>query len=234
MTVAAISTYIGQFFSGEVDASTPHLVLILAAVIGGIAVGIGIIWEGARGGHLWTLPTLIVVLGVVVEAGATVILLEFDESISRSQQSKIVMLETRIAQRELTDDQIKALEDACAAVPASVLHNVVFSYLMGDQESAYFAYEIGRYFMPSWHVDLEVRSYVVLLTWGITVNGPDNATTRAVKDMLNAAGLSFSTDALPSAFQAYGHKPVFTDTLVFIGPKGPTLSPAEAARAGVK
>jgi hypothetical protein len=64
--VAAISTYIGQFFSGGVDPSSPHLVLILLTVVGGVAVGIGIIWEAARSGHLWTLPTALVFLGVVV------------------------------------------------------------------------------------------------------------------------------------------------------------------------
>lgn len=53
MSVAAILTYVGQFFSGGVDPSIPHLILIFAAVIGGLAVGAGIIWEAAREGHLW-------------------------------------------------------------------------------------------------------------------------------------------------------------------------------------
>jgi hypothetical protein len=89
MLVAAISTYIGQFFSGGVDPAMPHLLLILAVVVGGFAVGAGIIWEAARSGHLWTLPTALVFLGVVVEAAATIILFEFDEGISQSQQSTI-------------------------------------------------------------------------------------------------------------------------------------------------
>jgi hypothetical protein len=112
MSVAPASTYIGQFFSGGVDPSIPHLVLILAAVIGGFAVGIGIIWEAARGGHLWTLPTAFVFFGVIIEATATVILFEFDEGISgsqletiRDQQSKIIALETRLAPRVISDDE---------------------------------------------------------------------------------------------------------------------------------
>jgi hypothetical protein len=110
--VAAASTYIGHFFSGGVPESTPHVVLILLAVAGGAAVGAGIIWEAKRGGHLWTLPTALVFLGVVVEAAATVILLEFDEGISRdqqatigAQQSKIIALERglKIAEMNLSD-----------------------------------------------------------------------------------------------------------------------------------
>jgi hypothetical protein len=68
--------YISQFFSGGVDPSVPHCVLILLTVVGGVAVGGGIIWEAAKGGHLWTLPTLVVFFGVVIEATATVILFE--------------------------------------------------------------------------------------------------------------------------------------------------------------
>ena len=117
--MAATSTYIGQFFSGGVPASTPHLALILSAVAGGLAVGIGIIWEAKRSGHLWTWPTAFVFLGVVVEAAATVILLEFDEGISRAQQSKVIALETRLAPRELSTDQEKSIGDLVRPSPSA-------------------------------------------------------------------------------------------------------------------
>ena len=97
-----ISTYIDQFFSGSVHPATPHLVLILASVAGAIAVGVGIIWEAKRSGHLYTLPTAFVFFGVIIEACATVILFEFDEGISRSQQSTIAQLETP---RSLSESQ---------------------------------------------------------------------------------------------------------------------------------
>jgi hypothetical protein len=83
-------------------------VLILLTVTGGLAVGVGIIWEAQRGGHLWTLPTLFVFFGVVIEAAATVILFEFDEGISHaqqalidSQQSTIISLEKAAAPRNI-------------------------------------------------------------------------------------------------------------------------------------
>jgi hypothetical protein len=104
--VATICTYIAQFFSGEVEASTPHLVLILVTVTGGMAVGGGIIWEANRSGHLCTWPTALVFFGVIIEAAATVVLFEFDEGITRAQQSTIetqkstiIALETKLRPR---------------------------------------------------------------------------------------------------------------------------------------
>ena len=101
MSGPPIFAYIDQFLSGGVEPATPHLVLVWAVVIGGVAVGVGIIWEAKRSGHLWTIPTALVFVGIVVEAAATVILFEFDEGISHNQQSKIIALETRLAPRSI-------------------------------------------------------------------------------------------------------------------------------------
>lgn len=142
-----ISTYFGQFFSGGVDPSVPHLVLILAAVIGGLAVGIGIIWESARDGHLWALPTALVLIGVVTEAAATVVLFEFDEGISRAQQSairvqntKIVQLETRLAQRRVDGDSFLA---ELKQYPA---WNVEIKYVVSDADSYTLALQLQELF----------------------------------------------------------------------------------------
>lgn len=79
------------------DFSIIQFLLILATVFGGLAVGAGIIWEAKRGGHLWTWPTALVFVGVVIEAASTVTLFEVDEGISRTQRTQIVTLETRLA-----------------------------------------------------------------------------------------------------------------------------------------
>jgi hypothetical protein len=107
INVAAISTYIGHFFSGGVDPTIPHLILILVVVAGGLLVGGGIIWEAARDGHLWALPTACVFIGVVAEAAATVILFEFDEGISQHQES---IIEAQQAVIRSQNDKIIALE----------------------------------------------------------------------------------------------------------------------------
>jgi hypothetical protein len=120
MSVAEIYTYIGHFFSGEVDPTIPHLVLILTAIGGGVAVGAGIIWEAARSGHLFTWPTAFVFFGVLIEAAATVVLFQFDETIShnqasviRAQNDKIILLDTELAKvrlpRTLSQDAIQRI-----------------------------------------------------------------------------------------------------------------------------
>lgn len=128
MNVAAISTYIGEFFFGGVDPSMPHLVLILAAIAGGLAVGGGIIWEAARAGHLYTLPTALVFFGVIIEAAATVILFEFDEGISRHQQfiievqnDKIIALEKQLAKRHIDAAQFCKFIEGRAKAPTEIM-----------------------------------------------------------------------------------------------------------------
>jgi hypothetical protein len=102
---AEILANICQFVSGNGDPSTTQLVLIWAAVVGGILVGWGIIWEAWRDGHLWTLPTTCVIFGVIIEASATIFLFEFDERTIRSQNDKIIALDTRLMPRHLSGDK---------------------------------------------------------------------------------------------------------------------------------
>ncbi len=104
---AGISTYISQFFSGGVDPSGPHFWLISLTVVGGVFVAAGIICEEWRAGHLWSLTTMLVVLGIVIEAGATIVLFEFDEGISRAQQDRIIALSAR----PWSKDQFDAIQE---------------------------------------------------------------------------------------------------------------------------
>jgi hypothetical protein len=92
-------TYFSVLFSGDSDAL--RISLLVGAVVGGLAVGIGIFWES----HKLTLATALVLLGVVVEAICTIFLFVIDEGISRAQQSTIIALENRLAARSLSDVQ---------------------------------------------------------------------------------------------------------------------------------
>lgn len=162
-----------------------------------------------------------------------------DEKAVSDLEAAIRRANTELAKfrpRELSADQIAKLRAAIAAVPKSVPHEVVLSYLSGDQESSYFTYEIGRYFaVASWKFDPEVRTYpYVPLVWGVKIWGPDNSTTRAVKRAFTQAKIPFSTDEIPGGFQSFGHMPMPSDTTIFVGPKQPDISSAEAKRAGVK
>ena len=88
-------SYISTFFSGSVDPFWPHFILLGCAIIGGIAVGLGIIMESEK----WSLATILVVIGVATEAVFTIMLFLFDEGISSAQQSRITDLDTQLVAR---------------------------------------------------------------------------------------------------------------------------------------
>jgi hypothetical protein len=66
----------------------------------------------------WSVATILVVMGVAVEAAFTIVLFVFDEGISAAQkstieaeQSKIIALEKQIAPRDLLPEQQKTVAD---------------------------------------------------------------------------------------------------------------------------
>jgi len=229
MNGAAISTYIGQFFSGGVDPSTPHLVLILAAVAGGLAVGAGIIWEAARGGHLWTVPTACVFFGVIIEAAATIFLFEFDEGISRHQQSivdaqqsvirsqnnEIISLEPRI----LTKDQYEDI----AAIKGE-LPKIGLVWQVGCIECETF---MAQLILPLFSSKTEVTIYggVNGAVWpGIKIffPHPELASYEQLYAVFTKAFPVVDRDGIDSA-KTFVQPPIPTDRpLIFVGENTPT------------
>jgi hypothetical protein len=90
---AAIETYISAFFSGEVRAFWPHFWLLGGALLGGIAVGIGIILETPESpSRKQRIAMWLVIIGIVIEPICTLVLFAFDEGISDAQNSEIIAL----------------------------------------------------------------------------------------------------------------------------------------------
>jgi hypothetical protein len=89
--MAAMYSYITQFFSGTLDPFWPHAALIAGSIIGGALVGLGIILEAPK---ILSLPVAAVVVGVVIEAACTLLLFGFDEGTSDAQQRTIGQLLT--------------------------------------------------------------------------------------------------------------------------------------------
>ena len=79
--------YFGALLSGDQDAL--RSALLFGAVLGGILVGAGIIWEAKK----LDAATVTVFVGIVLEAICTIALFVTDENISRTQQAKIKQLE---------------------------------------------------------------------------------------------------------------------------------------------
>ena len=100
--IAAIVTHITAFFSGEVSPFWPHLWLLGGCILGGLAVGFGVVLETPEGPtRKQRIAMWLVIIGIIIEPIFTLALFGFDEGISREQQAKIIELETRIAPRDL-------------------------------------------------------------------------------------------------------------------------------------
>ncbi len=91
--------YMSQFFSGALDPTWPHVVLISGTILGGALVGLGVILEAPK---LLSVATLSVFVGILIEAACTLLLFGFDEGISTAQQRTIEQL---LAKRRLSFEQ---------------------------------------------------------------------------------------------------------------------------------
>jgi hypothetical protein len=129
-------TYWSNFFSGVLDPTWPHILLIGGSLVGGALVGLGVILEAHK---ILSLPTLSVFIGIVLEAICTLLLFGFDEGISSKQQStveaqqeKIIALETKLAARSFSSPQ--AADIAGRLKPFSPLTFQIIPY-WDDKES---------------------------------------------------------------------------------------------------
>jgi hypothetical protein len=106
-TAAAMLAYLRDFLSGTADPFWPHVILLSVSVLASFAVGAGIIFESPKySDFVHRVAVGLVIAGVVVEAACTIFLFVFDEGISGTQQSKIIVLETRLAPRTLPDPEV--------------------------------------------------------------------------------------------------------------------------------
>jgi hypothetical protein len=96
--------------TGNGDPLLTHGALLGGDILATIIVGAGIIFES----HRYTpsvnrIATWLVVLGVSLETLFSILLFTYDESISNSQQQKIIALETELTGRPFSKEQYKAL-----------------------------------------------------------------------------------------------------------------------------
>jgi len=89
-----------------------HSALLGGAIIGGILVGVGILMESEK----WSLAAILVLIGIILEPIFTIGLFLYDEYLARGQESiirtqndKIISLETKLAPRVLSGVQLEAL-----------------------------------------------------------------------------------------------------------------------------
>ncbi|WP_316229039.1 hypothetical protein [Bradyrhizobium sp. SZCCHNR1070] len=127
--------YLSHFFSGGVDPTWPHAILLSISVLASFAVGAGIIFESHKySASVQRIAMWSVIVGVIVEAGCTITLFVFDEGISNAQQDKIVNLETRLAFRTLSAEQFEDIVEQLK--PTAGQHFQIVTYWQNPESLA--------------------------------------------------------------------------------------------------
>jgi hypothetical protein len=158
-------------------------------IAGAVAVALGIVFEKAAANtkrHRWSCG--IVIAGVVVESIFGIALFCFDESISQSQQDKIIALEGRLAARSLSSaDQ----HDVAAAVNGFAGQQFRIGLYPEDQESIDIARNIASGLVSAGWAEIQPsgNSAIVGVTAGVVVNvaaAAPESTRSAAKALVNA------------------------------------------------
>jgi hypothetical protein len=213
--------------------SFTHALLLGGDFVASGFVAWGIIWENPKR-KPWqhTVGERLVIMGVVFEAMFNLALFAFDETISHAQQAKIIALETEIAPRDLSDDQIDNLKTLLNGKTHEILH----IYSATDPESQMYAQTLMMALRnASVSVTLPEANVIFDTDEGtILYECPSNGHTGTVATIFNAFGKiglygSFSTP-LPSEGPCTIPSPA-----LIVGPKPPMyVGVTGFFRAGLK
>src|SRR5579872_3004633 len=87
-----------------------HALLLGGDVLATVVVGWGILWEAPeQPPHRHRVAKWLVIWGIAVETVCSISLFRYDEGISQKQQATIIALETRLAARSLSEQQISEI-----------------------------------------------------------------------------------------------------------------------------
>jgi hypothetical protein len=124
--MAAVVTYVKAFIDGEFDSFTTHCILIGVIALAEISLAVGIWLESPKDKHFreWCgLATVFV--GCIISAVFTVLLLVFDEGISRGQSAELKQAKVQLGQAITiaanTNERANILERATEAQKAENL-----------------------------------------------------------------------------------------------------------------
>ena len=121
----AMKSFWGEIIASTSDEEFTHTWLIRIGLAGEILVAVGILLEIERPLNLKKILSFAaVIMGVILSAAGTLLLLKFDEGISHLQKDKIITLERRLAPREIFAAQETAMVNAL--FPFAAKNAVVF------------------------------------------------------------------------------------------------------------
>jgi hypothetical protein len=189
ISASAMYKYASEFFSGTLDPAGPHAVLILVSVTAGIVATIGIISESKK---LFSIPTMLIVVGVLIESACTILLFGFDEGISRHQSAQLLAARQQAAIRDITPEETREASAKLGKYSGQSAKIVVFPV---NFESVWIAQAIyGILLNARWKVDppekLSTAPGDSFMVQGIWVDHSDDdgseQAAKAARDALNS------------------------------------------------
>jgi hypothetical protein len=148
----------------------------------------------------------------IARANARAAALENDAAQARLEQER---LKAQLAWRTLSPEQTVSLQARLAQKP----NQVNIQYPAGDTEAEYLAIQFANLFgKAGWQVAMLSATIHGSVVWGIFIPDPAYDATPTIREAFTAAGISFSTGALPPAGMGFGNSLPNAPTL-FIGSK---------------
>jgi hypothetical protein len=212
VSAATIYAYASQFFSGTLDPTWPHGVLIFVSVAAGVAVGVGIVLEAEK---FFSLPTMLVVFGVAFESVCTILLFGFDEGISKGQKAQIDSqqleliaatnregcIENALGNRYFDPKLLNVLGSELAKHPS---HTILLLGNFSDPEIRSYAGQlIGGLYEGKWYLKVDsVTFFPTFSPSGIYIPyaASDPTDTRVVQEAFRVAHIPISTLPVPPIY----------------------------------
>jgi hypothetical protein len=238
----AIIAYVKAFFDGELEVFATHVMLIGVVVVAEISLGVGIWLESPKEKKLREWLGLVLVLGgCVFSVIATVLLLIFDEAISRHQAADIEAARARTACIEeaaawrLTRVDSKAFEAGLSKLKPTT---VQLWFVKGDPEIAALTSNVLVMLLNArWRVIADQVSLVSLTTgiWVMSLppvspGGVENDESAGLKSVLDSARLPprlgfspITPNERQSVFSNWKAGDPEPSIRLVIGPKDPPL-----------
>jgi hypothetical protein len=208
--ISSASRFFADFSSGRLNESSTHWWLIVVIVAAEISLGVGILIESPKDKTRWEqFGVGLVLAGCVVSALSTVLLLVFDEGISRAQNTTIIALDKAIAPRRLSSDNITALRDAVVPFRGSPIS--IWSYGL-DTEGRLFAAQIKSVLDIAQIAPIDRIGAMVSSTTpriGIVISGTDEKLIVALLKALRPFSAKRVSPSSPGSYSQTGADIVF-------------------------
>jgi hypothetical protein len=220
--ITSIPLLWNEVISGTSEETATHKVLIWVSLIGDGLVAGGILLEIEKPLDFKKIASFAaVIIGVIASAAATLLLLNFDETVNMRQQKEIntandrtTIIEQATAWRILNQDISDRLT---TSLTIQIKKPIILGYAVGDPESIALASQLFEIFKrANWDVTAVGHWYESQVVPGLRLLGTDEADKAIIRSALAMARLIFIEDPIPTPGMYNGAPSVPDETKLFL------------------